>query len=164
MDIDKKLAIGVDVGGSHVSCAAYDLKEAEYLGETFAESDLDNHAPANEIIAVWGKVIGETIIKAGSENVYGIGFAMPGPFDYPKGISRFRGENGKYENTFGLDVPAGIRKYLGLPPDFRIRFINDATAFAIGEDRFGMARQSDRSLSITLGTGFGSAFIRDHLP
>ena len=162
--MENKLAIGVDIGGSHISCAAYDLEQVRYLEETYADSSLDNHAPAGEIIAVWGKAIGETMEMAGPENVGGIGFAMPGPFDYPNGISRFRGENGKYENTYGLDVPAGIRNILNLPHDFRIRFINDATAFAIGEDRFGMAREYRRSLSITLGTGFGSAFISDGLP
>ena len=46
----KKIAIGVDVGGSHVSSAAFDLETQSYLKETFAENDLDNHAPADVII------------------------------------------------------------------------------------------------------------------
>jgi glucokinase len=53
---------------------------------------------------------------------------------------------------------------LDLPKDFPIRFINDATAFAIGEDWIGKAEGATRSLSITLGTGFGSAFMRDGIP
>lgn len=100
----------------------------------------------------------------GAENVVGIGFAMPGPFDYVKGIPLFKGENGKYENIYGIDVPAELRKYLSLSEDFKIRFINDATAFAIGEDQVGKAKDYSHSLSVTLGTGFGSAFIKDGLP
>ncbi len=162
--MSKKIAIGVDVGGSHVSSAAFDLGAKKYLEKTFAENDLDNHAGAGEIIDAWGKTIRKTLNLAGKENVAGIGFAMPGPFDYEKGIPMFKGENDKYENIYGLDVPDALRKYLELPGDFPIRFINDATAFAIGEDWVGKAAGTNRSVAITLGTGFGSAFLKDSLP
>jgi glucokinase len=160
----KKIAIGVDVGGSHVSCAACDLDEKRYLPETLSENELDNQGTAEEIITVWAKTIKETIEKSGSENISGIGFAMPGPFDYVNGIALFKGNNRKYENIYGLNVPVELRKAIGLPLDFPIRFINDATAFAIGEDWIGKASGTERSLSITLGTGFGSAFLRNHKP
>ena len=51
-----------------------------------------------------------------------------------------------------------------MPDEFNIRFINDATAFAIGEDQVGKARNFSCSLSVTLGTGFGSAFIKNEIP
>jgi len=159
-----KIAIGIDIGGSHISCAGFDLIEKKYLENTFSESELDNHAEADIIIASWGKTIQEAIEKAGKENVVGIGFAMPGPFDYENGIPLFTGENNKYENIYGLNIPEKLRKYLSLPNEFPIRFINDATAFAIGEEWFGKAIGSKRSLSITLGTGFGSAFINESVP
>ena len=158
------IAIGVDVGGSHVSCAACNIEEKKYLSETFSESDLDNQGSAEEIIAVWSKTIQSTFDKVGFENVSGIGFAMPGPFDYANGIAMFKGNNKKYENIFGLNVPEALRKKMNLPVDFPIRFINDATAFAIGEDWIGKANGSKRSMAITLGTGFGSAFLCDRLP
>lgn len=160
----KRFAIGVDVGGSHVSCTAYDLDQKQLLENTHAENDLDNHGQPAEIIEVWGKTIRKTMELAGTENIVGIGFAMPGPFDYEKGISKFTGQNGKYENTYGLNVPVELRKYLDLNDNFKIRFINDATAFAIGEDQVGMAKDFAHSLSVTLGTGFGSAFIKTGLP
>ncbi|MFO8001002.1 MAG: ROK family protein [Marinilabilia sp.] len=160
----KQTAIGVDIGGSHVSCAACDIAGQTLLGDTSAGSSLDNHAPADEIIDVWGKTLQTTIEKAGKQNVAGIGFAMPGPFDYVKGIPLFTGANQKYENLYGVDVPGALREYLDLPGDFPIRFINDATAFAIGEDWMGNAKGFVRSLCITLGTGFGSAFLKDGLP
>jgi glucokinase len=162
----REIAIGVDIGGSHISCAAIDLSTKQYLEYTFAENELDNHAHSDVIIGIWGDTIKKTIELAKGENIAGIGFAMPGPFDYEKGISLFTltGQTGKYENTYGLDVPAELRKYLDLPESFRIRFINDASAFAIGEDQAGKAKDFDRSLSVTLGTGFGSAFIKNGLP
>lgn len=160
----REIAIGVDIGGSHISCAAVDLSTKQCLDYTFAENDLDNHANSDVIIGIWGETIKKTIELAKDENIAGIGFAMPGPFNYENGISLLTGQNGKYENTYGLDVPAELRKYLDLQDSFRIRFINDATAFAIGEDQAGKAKDFDRSLSVTLGTGFGSAFIKNGLP
>lgn len=160
----KKIAIGVDIGGSHISCAAFDCSTRKYMENTFAENSVDNHADAETIVDAWGKTIRHTLGKAGLENVAGIGFAMPGPFDYENGIPLFTGANNKYEKIYGINVPHELRDYLDLPVDFPIRFINDATAFAIGEDWVGQARGTRRSLSVTLGTGFGSAFLRDSLP
>ena len=42
--------------------------------------------------------------------------------------------------------------------------MNDASSFAVGEAWAGSATKVKRSLSITLGTGFGSAFISDRIP
>lgn len=160
----KKVSIGVDVGGSHICSAAYVQGENRFLPETFSENKLDNRKPSGEIINIWAKTISETIDKVNPAEVRGIGFAMPGPFDYFNGIALFKGLNKKYENLYGLNVAKEIRKALSLPESFRVRFINDATAFAIGEEQAGKASGATRSLSITLGTGFGSAFLKDHIP
>jgi glucokinase len=42
--------------------------------------------------------------------------------------------------------------------------MNDASSFAVGEAWAGSATDFNRSLSITLGTGFGSAFISNRIP
>jgi len=160
----KHLAIGVDIGGSHISCAAIDLDARQYLPETFAESELDNHASANDILDIWASTINQTIQKAGAENVAGIGFAMPGPFDYANGIAWFDEGVKKYENLYGLNVADAMREKLNFPASFPVRFINDAAAFAIAEDWIGKSAGTNRSLAITLGTGFGSAFLHNHLP
>jgi glucokinase len=160
----KKIAIGVDIGGSHVSCMAYDLAKKQLLPETLAKNVLNNHGQPDEIMQAWAEVIKKTIDAAGAENVAGIGFAMPGPFDYENGISLLTGQNGKYENIYGMNVPEMLRQILHLPDDFKVRFINDASAFAIGEDQVGKAKDYSSSLSVTLGTGFGSAFIKNGLP
>ena len=160
----KHLAIGVDIGGSHISCAAVNLNEKEYLPDTHSENALDNHASADEIIGIWAKTITETIKKANSDGIAGIGFAMPGPFDYANGIALFDDGVQKYENLYGLNVAQALRARMNLPESFPIRFINDATAFAIAEDWAGKSAGTSRSLAITLGTGFGSAFLRNHLP
>jgi glucokinase len=159
----KNIAIGTDIGGSHISCAAIDLSEGKILRETFAEQTVDNQAQASEIIAVWSATLSDSLAGVSIENVKGIGFAMPGPFDYVKGISYIKGV-AKYDNLYGFNIIDAISATLRVPDGFLIRFMNDASSFAVGEAWAGSASNVNRSLSITLGTGFGSAFISNKIP
>ncbi|MEI6050691.1 MAG: ROK family protein [Bacteroidota bacterium] len=161
--MNKNIAIGADIGGSHISCGAVDLDSGVILRETVTEKAVDNQAPAGEIIAVWAEALKGTLSKVPLEKVKGIGFAMPGPFDYVKGICYIRGV-AKYENLYGFNITEAISKSLNVSEDFLIRYMNDASAFAVGEAWAGSASKADRSLSITLGTGFGSAFISNRIP
>lgn len=161
--MDKNLAIGTDIGGSHISCAAVDLISGNIIRNTLSERPVNNQAQAVEIIRTWSEALEEAISKVNSNDVRGIGFAMPGPFDYVKGISYIKGV-AKYENLYGFNIANAIASSLGVADDFLIRFINDASAFAVGEAWAGSAKDASRSLSITFGTGFGSAFIADRIP
>jgi glucokinase len=159
-----KFAIGIDIGGSHISCAAFDLVEKKVLQQSFGESKLDKHAEATIIFSIWAKTIQQAIDQVGKENVAGLGFAMPGPFEYENGIPLFTGANNKYEKLYGINVGDALRTLLQLPDDFPIRFMNDATAFAVGEEWIGKTKGAKKSLAITLGTGLGSAFVENSLP
>jgi glucokinase len=161
--MNKNIAIGTDIGGSHISCAAVDLVSGLILRETLTEKAVDNQASASEIIAVWVEALKGALSKVPFEKVKGVGFAMPGPFDYVKGICYIRGV-AKYENLYGFNITEAISKSLNVSVDFLIRYMNDASAFAVGEAWAGSAAKFDRSLSITLGTGFGSAFISNRIP
>jgi len=161
--MNKSIAIGTDIGGSHISCAAVDLISGKILNDTLTERVVDNQAQATKIIAVWADALSAVLEKVSLEKVKGIGFAMPGPFDYVKGICYIRGV-AKYENLYGFNITDAIASSLDVPEDFLIRFINDASAFAVGEAWAGSASKANRSLSITLGTGFGSAFISNRIP
>lgn len=161
--MNKNIAIGSDIGGSHITCAAIDLVSGKILKETLTEKPVDNQAPAKIIIDTWSNALSSVLSKIPGEKVKGIGFAMPGPFDYVKGISFIRGV-AKYENLYEVNVKEAISEKLGVDESFLIRFMNDASAFAVGEAWAGGASEFDRSLSITLGTGFGSAFISKRIP
>lgn len=161
--MDKNIAIGTDIGGSHISCAAIDMITGKILNETKAERTVNNQAPAAEIISVWASALSDSLSEVPVSEVKGIGFAMPGPFDYVKGISYIKGV-AKYENLYGFNVKDAIATSLEVPEGFLIRFMNDASSFAVGEAWAGSASKVNRSLSITLGTGFGSAFISNKIP
>jgi glucokinase len=161
--MERNLAIGADIGGSHISCATVDLTTGRILKETLTGREVNNQAHANKIISVWAEALSEAISKVPADRVKGIGFAMPGPFDYVKGICYIKGVT-KYENLYGINITDAIASSLGKTDDFLIRFMNDASAFAVGEAWTGSAAHADRSLSITLGTGFGSAFVSNKIP
>ncbi|MCJ7447084.1 MAG: ROK family protein [Bacteroidales bacterium] len=161
--MEQNFAIGVDIGGSHISCAAVDLVSYKILRETLTEKAVDNKAPAGEIIAIWAKALSEVIKKIPHGRLKGIGFGMPGPFDYVKGISYIKGV-AKYENLYGCNVKNAISESLNVPESFPVRFMNDVSSFAVGEALVGKAAKVTRSMCVTLGTGFGSAFISDRIP
>ncbi len=161
--MNNNIAIGADIGGSHISCAAVDLSTFKVLTETHTERAVDNKAKAEAILGTWADALSGAIEKVPGHKIKGIGFGMPGPFDYVKGISYIKGV-AKYENLYGCNVSkeisARLSKYGALP----VRFMNDVSSFAVGEALVGKAAKAKRSMSITLGTGFGSAFIADRIP
>jgi glucokinase len=157
------IAIGTDIGGAHISCGAVDLTSNELIPGTCFESKVDNKTSADEIFNSWISTLKKSIDSVGIARIAGIGFAMPGPFDYVKGIGLFEG-NEKYPHLFGVHVVDEIRLRLKLPLEMPIRFINDATAFAIAETWIGEGKGYSNVLALTLGTGFGSAFISGGIP
>jgi glucokinase len=161
--MDRNIAIGTDIGGSHITCAAIDLTSGKILRDTLSEREVNNQAHAHVIINVWTEALTGALSKVPADRVKGVGFAMPGPFDYVKGICYIKGV-AKYENLYGFNIHDAIASSLQVDANFLIRFMNDASSFAVGEAWAGSASGVNRSLSITLGTGFGSAFISDKIP
>ena len=159
-----KLAIGADIGGSHITCQVFDIENQIPYENTLVRISVDSHASKNEIIESWSEAIKKTAETVGLNNLAGIGFAMPGPFDYPNGIAWFNADVQKFEHLHGVDVKSELIIELGLSPDFSIRFLNDASCFAIGEAWLGEAANYKRIIAITLGTGFGTTFIKNKLP
>ena len=108
------------------------------------------------LIAAWAGAIDAVTDQVGPNHVDGIGIAMPGPFDYAAGIGYFAG-NAKFTALYGVDVGQALCAALRHPRP--VRFLNDATAFAVGA-----APAQGNVVGVTLGTGLGSAFLRDGIP
>jgi glucokinase len=161
--MEQNIAIGTDIGGSHITCAAIDLSSGKILRDTITKREVNNQAHAHVIIDVWTEALTDALSKVPAEKVKGIGFAMPGPFDYVRGICYIKGV-AKYENLYGFNISDAIASSLEVDENFAIRFMNDASAFAVGEAWAGIASSVNRSMSITLGTGFGSAFVNGKIP
>lgn len=153
----KNYYLGIDIGGSHISSALINCDSKESFNSHIYKQKINPHASAEEIISNWQTFIGKILTNVDCDSVLGIGVAMPGPLDYERGISKIRGVE-KYEYLFGLNLKQAIRHVFedNRKPVF---FLNDGTAHALGEYYAGALQNSKRSIFISLGTGFGSAFL-----
>jgi glucokinase len=160
---DDRIVIGVDIGGSHITCMAVEPGLKKVLPDICVRMGVDSQASAAEILSTWAEALGDCLSHFNQDKLGGIGFAMPGPFDYPSGLALFSGVK-KYDSLFNINIREEMRKRLSLPGHLPVRFMNDAACFAIGEAWLGKAAAFQRTMAITLGTGFGSAFLNDGIP
>ncbi|MFK5972104.1 MAG: ROK family protein [Flavobacteriaceae bacterium] len=159
---NKTITIGVDIGGAHVFSAAFDTIEQKIITDSRSYTKINSKGSVAEIMQEWGDALRKTISKIDVRRLKGIAFAIPGPFDYKKGIAKFE-KNDKYERLKNVDIGNEIAKMNGIPK-VPIRFINDATAFAIGVSSYGEGKPYKKVVALTLGTGIGSAFIENGTP
>lgn len=146
----------LEIGGTHVTAAMADPGGAEVTARVSRQ--LDAQGSAEDIL---GSVISCAAgLPAPPGAVWGV--AVPGPFDYVRGIGLFEGV-GKFDSLRGVDVRAALLNGLPRRPADMV-FLNDAHAFLIGEWHAGAAEGRGRCAGITLGTGVGSAFLADGCP
>ena len=126
----KPLIIGVDIGGSHISCGTINLKTLE-LG-SISRVKLDSKMGKTKILTLWADAINEVVAQQDTRGVeINIGFAIPGPFDYKNGIALFDKDLDKYPHLYSVNVSDELPEYLN-KGNYAFRFINDAVAFALG--------------------------------
>lgn len=147
--------VGVDVGGTHLRSAVFDVTNGTLCTPPLT-TPVDSHAGALEIVSMWVSNVRSTI-DAFDARVRCVGLAFPGPFDYNRGVSLIEGV-AKYESVYGLNVKESMRSMLPSRIS-EMRFVNDASAFALGEALYGVAKGDDRVIALTLGTGVGSGFV-----
>lgn len=153
----KNLALGVDVGGSHVCSAVIDIETGTIVGEPIT-TDVAHTEPADVLFAAWADNLTQCLTAA-PEPVTRIGMDFPGPFDYVNGISQMEH---KMPHIKGLSVADELRKRMKNSENLEFKFVNDANAFALGEAYFGGAKDADRVIVLAIGTGLGSGFIANH--
>lgn len=157
------IVIGIDIGGSHITSAAVNINDLSIVANTTFSVKINNKSPKIEILENWGSVINSTLESSQLTGNVRLGFAIPGPFQYHTGLALFNGLNDKYGSLYNSYIPNELIHFLDR--DIAgMRFINDATAFGVGAASTGRAKSHSKTIAITLGTGFGSAFIKDGVP
>jgi glucokinase len=143
----------LEVGGTHVTAAWVDPAGWQVSGQR--RYPLRADASGEQLLAELAAAGAE--LAAGPGARWGI--AMPGPFDYQAGIAHYTGV-AKFEGLTGLDIRSALCELLPERPG-SMNFVNDASAFLIGEWLVGAAAGAHRCAALTLGTGIGSAFCED---
>ncbi len=149
-----KIAIGVDIGGSHISAGLIDLSDKRLKEESVIRQFVESGAAAGDIIKNWAEVIRGLLLKYQPGHPK-IGIAMPGPFNYHEGISLMK-DNQKFGALYGMNIRTTLADAAEIPVD-SILFRNDAEAFLEGEMFCGHGKGCTTTVAITLGTGLGSA-------
>ena len=155
---DSPYVVSADIGGTHCTAAVVNIADKAIVPSREQRVAVDADAEADMIINTWADCIQAA---KGDTPIAGICLAMPGPFDYEKGISQIK-DQGKYDKLFGRNVKEMLAGKLSMQVG-EIYMNNDAACFLQGEVFAGAARQhqGDHVIGITLGTGLGTAFYQD---
>lgn len=155
-----------DVGGTYIKAAVLD-DNGRVIPETAQTYQANADADRETLIAhFYGILVRQLRLVKAAACIKGIGYSFPGPFDYEQGICLLRGQ-GKYDALYGVCLRNELQSLIrlqGLPisyaSDMPILFENDGALFALGEWMSEHLAQ-ERRISITLGTGTGSAFLEN---
>lgn len=154
----EKSYILLDVGGTQVKGGI-----ADSLGNIKGEIlSIDAHSKENKevIFNNFAVIIRQLLKRVAGSHVAGIGMAFPGPFDYKKGVSLMKGLD-KYESIYGISIEEELKSRVVEIKEANFCFLHDVEAFAIGESYFGEIYNSIKVLCLCIGTGAGSAFIKN---
>lgn len=144
----KKVAIGIDVGGTNTVFGFVDeAGECVYESSILTLSDQDADQLFNRLF----KKIDDDFIKYSSDyELIGIGIGAPNANYYKGTVELPPNLNWGIVNVLKI-----AKKYSPLPS----AITNDANAAAIGEMIFGAAKEMKDFIVITLGTGLGSGIV-----
>ena len=160
----KKLAMGIDIGGTNT---AFGLVDEE--GTIFCESAIsterykkfdDYESYVKTLCESMKALIGSVSFDF---ELIGIGIGAPnanyhkGTIETPANLWKFRDdEPNPDESRRMFYFVDDVKKYF---PGVQVLITNDANAAAIGEGVFGNAKGMDDYVVITLGTGLGSGIV-----
>jgi len=117
----KKYAIGLDIGGTHITSAVIDVMDMKVYGNSLHKESFDSNLPTVQVMDIWEKAIRTSWDNSGVEELTGMAVCMPGPFDYVNGTCWIKGQ-AKYEHFYGLNVRELIREKLNFGDYFQFLF------------------------------------------
>lgn len=153
INLEKKLAIGVDLGGTKTDIAMVDChgKIVENIKKP-TEAQKGKDFVINNIIQGIHLLLKKSDINI--KDLSGIGIGIPGQLDVITGIVHFAPNLPGWEE---VKICRIIKEEFKIP----VVLDNDANAAAWGEKTFGVAKGIKNLVCVTLGTGIGGGLILD---
>lgn len=149
--------LGLDLGGSHISVVALDVRGAAVHRAGEPVNRLWTH---DRIIARMVALLRDAADQCRREGyrVAAAGVGLPGVVDLASGTALFLPNlPGQWR---GVPVRAMVAEGLGVP----VAVVNDARAFTVAEHQHGAGRGSGHMLGLVIGTGIGGGLILDGRP
>jgi len=147
----KKLAIGIDIGGTRTKLGLVDLDKGEVLEMLISPTETKDSDKFLEIINSGIDQL-KAVAQKEQSAILGVGF----------GVTGFVFEDGKVDSTYGfLEFMEAypLADYIQKHSSLTCRADNDARVVALGEALYGIGKGENRVLVLTLGTGLGLGFI-----
>lgn len=147
----RRIAIGVDVGGSGIKAAAVDLTTGELVGPRHRVPTPQPSAPA-AVVASIARIVNKISaeVKLTADVPVGVGF----PAVVIEGVTKSAANVDP--GWVDFDADTAMERVLRRP----VHLVNDADAAGVAEMRFGAGvGQRGSVFLITLGTGTGSALF-----
>ncbi len=140
-------AIGVDLGGSHVTAGIVG-DDGSILGQY--EQDIEDRS-FDAVLAAVKNVVDSALKDAKAKDAVAIGVGAPGNIDPRSGAVLYS------PNFLWTGVPLGdrLRKQYSLP----IFVANDARCATLGEHTFGIGAGTQNFVLLTIGTGIGGGIV-----
>ena len=149
--MNKKFIIGIDLGGTKIKAALFDIHLQSQAHKVFVTNSFENKGLLIKgILDIVRGLIKEQGLK--KEDILGVGLGLPGPVDSQKGRVHFLPNISGWENVPLAQI---LRRRLKLP----VFLDNDAKLMTLAEYHLGKARFAKNALCITLGTGVGGGLI-----
>lgn len=148
----RKYYVGIDLGGTFIKGGIVnDLGEVVVSDKTPTESDKGADKVSENIAALT-----KTLLKRAGltpSDVVGLGMGVPGMIDSKAGKVI-------YSNNLDwkdFDIADKVSALTGLT----VKIANDANVAALGEVKFGAAKNCENAVLFTLGTGVGGGIVAD---
>lgn len=142
-DFDSMLSLGVDLGGSHITCIMIN-KDGLIINKVITEINNRNDMKVNDILDLLVHCIKHMIDLNPSCHMVGIG--IPGNVDPDHGIAR-------YLPNYGWLTPVNVSNYIEDRLEVKVKMRNDGRCAAIAEYKFGVGINAKVFAMLTLGTG-----------
>ena len=145
------LAVGIDLGGSHIKAGVVSARGKVYLN--LIHDTPANAGPKAIISALKDTTLG--LLKQSRAKhliIRGIGVGSPGTVDRKTG--RVIGSSPNLPGWVGINLKQALKEFR-LP----VFVDNDANLMALAEQRTGAARGFKNALCLTIGTGIGGGIV-----
>lgn len=146
-----KYALGIDIGGTNTVVGLVD-KEGNVLGTDSVKTQ--SFPVLEEYVKTVSKLAKDLIAKnnVSINEIVGLGIGAPNANYYTGNIEMAPNLPWKQDK---VPLAKMFRKELNIP----VTITNDANAAALGEKMYGVAKDMDNFIMITLGTGVGSGIV-----
>lgn len=146
------IVLGIDVGGTSIKGAA--IKDNGEVLDCF-QMPTDKLASPEKTFGDLSNLINDFIkTHCYEEKISGIGMGVPGLINKKTGIVASSPNMPKW-------IDFNIVKFMEERTNLPVKIVNDASAAALGEARFGVGKEYNYLIMITLGTGVGGGIVFD---